>query len=122
MFGWILAGLFGAIIGFLLVRLQRERERRKEIHPNTTWVIPAIPLDGLDPVFAPGPYGATLETEDFELPMSEEARAAAAAPKPETPRTNLDLRGDVCQGAGGRPYGFILAAHHDYHRRIPFQN
>ncbi len=63
MFGWILAGLFGAIIGFLLVRLQRERERRKEIHPNTTWVIPAIPLDGLDPVFAPGPYGATLETE-----------------------------------------------------------
>jgi two-component system response regulator AtoC len=35
---------------------------------------------------------ATLETEDFELPMSEEARAAAAAPKPETPRTNLDLR------------------------------
>lgn len=63
MMGWILASVLGATVAVLAVRLQRERMRRKEIQPNTTWVIPAISLDALDPVFAPGPYGASLETE-----------------------------------------------------------
>ncbi len=63
MMGWMLAGMLGVVAVFLALRLKRERERRKEIQPNTTWVIPAISLDVLDPVFAPGPYGASLETE-----------------------------------------------------------
>ncbi len=63
MLGWTFAGLFAVLAFFLGIRLQRERWRRKAHHPNTTWVIPGVSLDELDPAFTPGPFGATLATE-----------------------------------------------------------
>ena len=47
----------------LAVLLQRERRRRKEYNLVGPWPIPTIWPHEIDPVFAEGPYGPSLETE-----------------------------------------------------------
>ncbi len=63
MTGWIVAMIFllTTVVFGLLAR--RERMRRKTRDPNTTWELPVIDLASLDAPFAPGPFGATIETE-----------------------------------------------------------
>jgi predicted O-methyltransferase YrrM len=63
MLPWIIVGVLSCVLVVVAMRLQRERWRRKERDPNMTWVIPSISLDVLDPIFTPGPFGASLETE-----------------------------------------------------------
>jgi len=60
---WILSAVLLLTSLVLAYRYQGERERRKQQSGVARWPLPAIGLDALDPVFAVGPLGPTLETE-----------------------------------------------------------
>lgn len=59
---WILSAVLLLTSLVLAYRYQGERERRKQQSGVARWPLPAIGLDALDPVFAVGPFGPTLET------------------------------------------------------------
>jgi predicted O-methyltransferase YrrM len=51
------------VVAVLAMLLRRERARRKDYDLSGPWPIAAVMPHEIDPVFAPGPYGPTLETE-----------------------------------------------------------
>ncbi|MCC7051868.1 MAG: class I SAM-dependent methyltransferase [Gemmatimonadaceae bacterium] len=59
--GWIVAVI--ATVAFVIERLKRERMRALMKQTGTFLPLPSIPLPELDPVFAPGRFGPTLDTE-----------------------------------------------------------
>lgn len=63
MAGWIVAAICAAVAAHFARQWHRERIQRKERAGTMKWPIPSVSLEQLDPVFAPGPFGPTLETE-----------------------------------------------------------
>ena len=63
MTGWIVATILLLTSLLLAYRVHREREKRIQQGAGATWPIPSVSLHELDPVFTPGPFGPTLETE-----------------------------------------------------------
>lgn len=63
MIAWSVAFVLAVACVVLLYRNHRERLKLRQSGPAATWPIPSISLDALDPIFAPGPFGPTLQTE-----------------------------------------------------------
>lgn len=63
MTAWIVAALCGVVCLMLTVRLLADRARRKQQGLFGPWPIRRIRLHELDPVFTPGRFGPTIETE-----------------------------------------------------------
>lgn len=63
MAGFVVSLVLALAVIVLALRLRRERRRRKELQMMASWPIPSITLQELDPVFTPGPFGASLDTE-----------------------------------------------------------
>jgi hypothetical protein len=61
--GWLVALLTGGL--WVRERTRRERMRAQLLHRGwpTEWPIPRISLPQLDPIFTPGPFGPTVDTE-----------------------------------------------------------
>ena len=55
--------VLAVLLGVAYVLWRRERARRQEVTLRGPFPIPTVGVEALDPVFTPGPYGATLETE-----------------------------------------------------------
>jgi hypothetical protein len=63
MMGWIVATLLLLTSVVLAYRVHREREKRIQQGAGASWPIRSISLPELDPVFTPGRFGPTLDTE-----------------------------------------------------------
>lgn len=63
MIAWSVACVFAIACVVLFYRNHRARLRLRQSGPSARWPIPSISLDALDPLFAPGPFGPTLNTE-----------------------------------------------------------
>jgi hypothetical protein len=63
MTGWLVAAIFFVTSVVLFLRYRGEQARRKQRGLFAPWPIPTIGIDELDPVFATGPFGPTLDTE-----------------------------------------------------------
>ena len=55
--------LLVAAIVVLLLRVQRDRAHRKQRNMFGPWPIPQVSLADVDPIFAPGEFGPSLDTE-----------------------------------------------------------
>ena len=63
MTAWLVAALLAITSIVLAYRVHRERQKRIQQGPNASWPIRSIDLTELDPMFTPGPFGPSLDTE-----------------------------------------------------------
>ncbi len=63
MVGWIVAVCASLVALIALFRVLTDRARRKQRGLFASWPVPMISLSELDPVFTPGPFGPTRDTE-----------------------------------------------------------
>lgn len=59
--GWVVALV--ASVAFVIERLKREKQRARDKMSGAFLPLPTVTVDEIDPVFRPGPFGPTLDTE-----------------------------------------------------------